>query len=259
MHEIEQLHFRAGQPPSVLLHGAETVIPRTASVTADDLRRILSASCGGSLYSVDRALCEGYLTLPGGHRIGICGCAVMEGDRIKTIDPSSLTIRVAREHRGIGMILQDSTLIAGPPGCGKTTLLRDCVRLISDRAHERIALIDERGEIAAVKDGAAQLYVGSMTDVMSNCPKAAAIPMAIRTMSPQWIAVDEITREADADEICRSAYCGIRILATCHITQRSDLDRRPIYRRLMSENVFHELLLLRQDHSLSRESLEVRS
>jgi len=232
-------------------------MPGTVSVTAEDLRYVLSAATGGSRYSAENTVREGFITLSGGHRIGVCGTTVTESGAIKTIrDVSSLSIRVAREKIGVGIRPAASLLIAGPPGCGKTTFLRDCIRILAEEGQNRVTLIDERGEVAACRHGMPQFRIGPTTDVISLCPKALGIPMALRVMNPQWIAVDEITREEDVEALCRGAYCGANLLATCHVWREEDLRKRPVYRRLLATELFREGILLSPDHGWRKICLE---
>lgn len=181
--------------------------------------------------------------------MGVCGEVVWENNAIHSLrNFSSISIRIAHEHKGIGTIPSRSTLILGPPGCGKTTLLRDCVRLLSDADECRVALLDERGEIAACRDGVPGFDVGGHTDILTGCQKATGIIMLLRTMNPQWIAVDEITREEDIRAMVQASYCGVRLLATAHADSLQDLQRRPIYRELMEQKVFEDYLLFQREH-----------
>ena len=137
----------------------------------------------------------------------------------------------------------------GSPGNGKTTLLRDIIRQLSDKKYQRIGLADERGEISAAVHGMPQLQVGIRTDVLVNVPKSEAAMMLLRTMHPQWIAMDEVTAPADLDVMEHISYCGVFILATAHASSMEDLKRRPLYRRLMQMDIFKSIVQLKEDKS----------
>ena len=186
--------------------------------------------------------------------MGLCGSAVVEDGEVRTLTAfSSLSIRIPREQIGVALPLlkqltEDgrpcSTLILGPPGEGKTTLLRDLIRLFSDCIGLRVALADERGEIAAMYQGIPQLQVGRHTDVMDACPKALAIPALLRAMNPQVIAVDEVALPADVEAMERASHTGTALLATVHARTPDDLLRRPLLSSMMELGIFQRTVTI---------------
>ena len=258
---IEEFRLRAGCPATRVVGGRELILSQNGAelvCTSAQLSAILRKASDYAAYAVQEQVASGFLTLPGGHRLGICGQAVVGPDGIKTIrEPQALNLRIAREVPGAAdgafnlvWSRPASTLILGPPGRGKTTVLRDLVRQMSDRLRERIGLVDERGEVAACFGGAPQLRVGLRTDVLSLCPKDKGILLLLRAMGPQWIALDEISAPEDVEAVIRASYCGVRFLATAHAWTAEDLSRRPLYRRLTEAGVFENLVTIRPDRSL---------
>lgn len=252
----EEFRLRVGQPVTVVV-GEKELEMDGATVTEDDLRTLLERASRSSAHTVLDQVCAGFLTIRGGHRIGLCGTAVMQDGKICGLDRlSSAAVRIARPVEVLGGqavagIAEGgtlhSTLILAPPGAGKTTLLRETVRRLSDgigAVPRRVGLADERGEVAAVWDGRPQLDVGRHTDVMSGCPKAEGIAVLLRGMRPEVLAVDEITASADLNAIVWAAGCGVMLLATAHGGCVEDLGRRPLYRRLLELGVFQQALLL---------------
>ena len=253
----EEIRLRQGRSASIVIGKNEHALPldNHELVSEQTIQYVMNCATEYSVYAVANYIAEGYLTIRGGHRIGICGTAVMDQGNIVTIrDISSLSIRIAKQVLKVGGELaahlndtDGSALLVGPPGSGKTTFLRDTVRLLSDLYDRRVCIIDERSEIAAVQRGVPQLQVGRRTDVFSGCPKATGIELCLRTMNPQWIAVDEITSERDVQAIAQASYCGVRLLATAHAATLDEFRARPVYQSLLSLGFFRTLYLLDAD------------
>ena len=260
----EEFRLRVLRPMTVLTpEGELNAAPEGSAslVTAEDLEQMLGAVTEYSRYACIETLRQGFLPLRGGFRLGVCGSAVVrEGEVSNLKDISSLALRIVCEKIGLGSDIAPqlfapdgrflSTLILSPPGGGKTTLLRDLIRQLSDRFGWRICVVDERLELAACASGVPQFRLGAHTDVLSGAPKAAGIELLLRTMNPEWIAVDEITAEADIAAIRRASYCGVRFLATAHAADRRELESRPLYRALLQDGFFRMAAFLLPDRSV---------
>ena len=252
----EEFRLRLGYPASVVMPEGERSMGGDP-VTKRELGFVLEAATGASVHSASSRLAEGFITAKGGFRVGLCGAVGLSGGEPGGFTSvSSAAIRISREHKGACVPIIDSvysggevrsTLIISPPGGGKTTLLRDLVRYISDSAGgPRVGLCDERSEIAAFFDGEPTMDVGRRTDVLDGCPKARAVSMLLRSMNPGVIAIDEITAEEDAEAMTRAAHCGVKLIATAHAALRTELAERPIYRALLASGVFEELIIIRK-------------
>ena len=246
--------MRIGYPPTVLLPAGERSLGGD-NVTKKDMASIVELASGASVHAVKQQLTKGYITAKGGYRIGVCGSVCVKDGQVENYSAfSSAVIRISRQMIGVAdevmrelMFNHDyqSTLIVSPPGGGKTTLLRDMVRILSERYCMRVALADERSEIAAVYEGQPQMDVGRSTDILDCCPKPAAVMMLLRAMNPQIIALDEITASEDAEAIAGAANCGVRILATAHGESMEDIMRNHIFRRLFEERILRNIIFIR--------------
>lgn len=266
---VEELRLRVGLPMTVLTHEGEVSIDafsRDALVTPEDLEQMLASVTEYSRYASMEEIRQGYLCVRGGFRLGVCGTVVMrDGASANIREFSSFSLRIVREHIGIasdcvpqlfdGEVFQ-STLILSPPGVGKTTLLRDLIRILSmgdgQQRAQRVAVIDERGEIAVAYQGCTQMELGNHTDVLCACPKALGIPMVLRAMNPQIIAVDEITASEDIKTMCMAANCGVGLLATIHARSVAELTRKPLWRELLAADVFRRCIVIVRDGDTRR-------
>ena len=221
-------------------------------VTREDLNFCINTASRYSPWAA-RTIGEGFITAPGGHRIGICGEAAVKDGGVIIRDVTSVCIRVARDFPGISRgteKLSGSILLLGPPGSGKTTLLRDLMRRISES--QTTAVVDERGEIFPPG-----FRTGRHMDVLRGCPKAKGIDMVLRTMGPEVIAVDEITAEEDCDSLIRAGWCGVRLVATAHAATVRDLQCRRVYRTLAEAKLFDHILVLSRDKSWRVERMDL--
>ncbi|HOE57087.1 MAG TPA: stage III sporulation protein AA [Bacillota bacterium] len=229
-------------------------------INEDDLRYSMQLVCNFSMYSVEEELKNGFVTVNGGHRVGICGRAVIENGKVKTLkDISYMNFRVAKQIIGasdkvIGYIIRSpdsiyNTLIISPPQCGKTTLLRDVIRKLSSGGEEKlfrgmkVSLIDERSEVAACSLGIPRNEVGMRTDVLDGCPKAEGIIMMIRSMSPEIIATDEIGRLEDANAITDAVNAGVKVITTIHGSSIEDFLNKQSLNRIHKE-IFERYVVL---------------
>lgn len=269
MGEIEEVRLRAGAPLFVIVRNREYMAGKAEDfrVRAEDVEETLQCAARYSLYAFEEELKQGFLTIQGGHRIGVAGRVVTEAGKIKTIQPVRfLNIRFAHQIKGsadtvLPFLLEKetgcirNTLFVSPPRCGKTTLLRDVIRRISDGRGQgdaglypvqgcSVGLVDERSEIAACFQGIPQNDVGMRTDVLDGCPKAQGMLLLLRSMAPEVIAVDEIGGEEDLNALRTVMNCGCRILATVHGASLEDIQQKPGLSRFLEEQRFERYVVL---------------
>ncbi|NLF45936.1 MAG: stage III sporulation protein AA [Syntrophomonadaceae bacterium] len=262
---LEEIRLRSGQPLVMKIGEADYAIDikgklaqdfrNTYVVTGEDIYRTIASLSDNSLYAFEEEIKRGFITVKGGHRAGLAGQVVMEGNQVRTIkDFSGICLRIAREIKncaepvlknvipGSGQIM--NTLIISPPRCGKTTFLRDITRNISLSGQRNVVVVDERSEIAGCYRGIPQLDIGPRTDVLDACPKALGMIMAVRSLSPQVIIADEIGRTEDAEAIQECINAGVSVISSVHAGNMQELSRRPVMKNLLEQKLFQRGIVL---------------
>ncbi|WP_102274610.1 stage III sporulation protein AA [Cytobacillus massiliigabonensis] len=255
--ELEEIRVRINRPVELTVKGTPTFLPYI--VKPDDAVHLLNKISHFSIYTLEEELRRGYITIDGGHRVGLAGKVILEAGKVKAIrDISSFNIRIAREKIGIADRLVPHlfngnwlhTMIIGPPQTGKTTLLRDIARIISSGEKNglfhsyKVGIVDERSEIAGSVNGIPQMTFGPRIDVLDACPKVEGMMMLIRSMSPDVLIVDEIGRKEDADAIMEAVNAGIKLIMTTHGTSLEEIRKRPTIKPILEMGIFQRFIEL---------------
>ncbi|HEY8418080.1 MAG TPA: stage III sporulation protein AA [Limnochordales bacterium] len=268
---LVEIRLRVGRPLAAVLQGEgpwfigpQGLVRRPAAaepVTPDDGARLLAAISQSSVYALEDAFRQGYVTLPGGHRVGFCGEAVVDGAVLRTWrHVASFNIRIARAVPGAADAVLPRlvapggrirhTLVVSPPACGKTTLLRDLARQISwgvpslNLPGQEVAIVDERSEIAACRDGVPQHDVGPRTDVSDRCPKALGMLLMVRAMAPRVLVTDELGTAADAAAVLEALHAGVSVIASAHGASWEEVAGRPALGPLVEGGAFERAVIL---------------
>ncbi|WP_340371703.1 stage III sporulation protein AA [Peribacillus sp. FSL E2-0218] len=263
--KMEELRIRIGRPLEVIIGGEPFFFSYAVSKT--DADQLLNQIGQFSLYTLEEELKRGYITIAGGHRVGLAGKVILENGAVKAIrDISSFNIRIAREKVGVAEPLTpylyngewQHTLLIGAPQTGKTTVLRDIARMISSGnemkgiAPQKVGIVDERSEIAGCVHGVPQLEFGTRLDVLDGCPKAEGMMMMIRSMSPDVLVVDEIGRAEDTQAVLEAVNAGIKLMITTHGHTLEEVKKRPFIAEILKQNIFERFIELRRTKAGTR-------
>lgn len=260
--KLQEIRLRAGKP-LLLMYQGEELVPVCDSgeayiVSKEEIDAVLEYISRYSLYAFEEEMKQGFITIEGGHRVGIAGQAIVDKGEIRNLRYiASVNIRMSHEILGCAEGLFPAitchrrllhTLLVSPPGCGKTTLLRDIIRQVSDGNSyvkaATVGVVDERSEIAGCYYGVPQNHLGMRTDVLDGCPKAEGMIMMIRSMRPEVLAVDEIGEPEDVQAISYAMHCGLRMIATAHGESMEELKRKPVFSKMIEEKRFERYVFL---------------
>jgi stage III sporulation protein AA len=268
LRSLEEIRVRQDRPLELIASGESWYVGRerrlsrnpeeALSVTREDCLRMLNLITDHSLYALEEELRRGYVTVAGGHRVGLAGRVVTEQGRVRHLrEITCFNVRIARQVPGVAEPLlpyvmpggePESVLIISPPQCGKTTLIRDLARLASSggkhRPSRKVGIVDERSEIAGCVRGVPTHDVGPRTDVLDGCPKAEGMMMMIRAMSPEILVVDELGGAEDCVAVREALHAGVRLFATAHGGSPDEIRRRPALSELVEQGAFGRLILL---------------
>ena len=257
---FEEIRLKTFEDTVVISEGREISLHDGKLVTPDLIDETLNRLLDYSYYAYEEELSKGYITIEGGHRVGLCGTVTMKDGKVHLInDVSSLNIRRSRQIIGVsGKIINSvcdekrriirNTLIISPPKCGKTTILRDLARNLSGRGY-RVGICDERSEIAGCYNGKSSFDLGSRTDILDGCPKSEGILMLIRSMSPDVIITDEIGRKEDVGAIDSALCAGVKTITTIHGSSYEDVENSAVG-ELIKRHVFETLIFLSAEPSM---------
>ena len=258
--KLLEIRLRVGRPVMLVLDTEDINLSDGGVLLRSEMDQTLQFLTQSSIYAREEELRQGFITIPGGHRVGIVGKAVLHEGQIRTLKHiSSLNIRLARQVIGVSdqvlpYLMHEgefiSTLLVSPPGCGKTTLLRDLVRHLSTGSAQlkvkghKIAIVDERSEIAACYQGIPQNDIGPRTDVLDGAGKGEGIMLVLRSMSPEIIATDEVGSPQDIAAMAGALVSGVRLIATAHGDGYADLEHRAVLRNLVKGGLFGRIVFL---------------
>lgn len=254
INNFEEIRIKAGKDTLVISEGKEINLRDGDFVTPEILDELLNRLLDYSYYAYEDELSKGYITIEGGHRVGICGRVTLREGKVHIIkDISSLNIRRSRQIIGaskaiINSVLDEdkksikNTLIISPPKCGKTTILRDLARTLSKKGY-RVGICDERSEIAGSYNGKSSYELGSRTDILDGCPKSEGINMLIRAMSPDVVITDEIGKPEDVPAVNSALCAGVKIITSIHGNSYEDVARSAVG-ELVTNHIFETLVFL---------------